>query len=298
MQGKYAYLTGIFLVILLGTYLNWNFCCQIQDRASTAGFDPSGPPVNPLILKDSGGSFTVSQNENFRFYFSDYNIVPPLGAGVRIAIDSLKTYLDAHPNRYLEINGLYGAGERNISSYADLGLARSVQVRNYLIARGIDPEQLTNSGRAAESLVAYDSMYVGPLEFVFHEQKEAEITSPDSLASVLREDPLVIRFEWGESEITLSEAQQKKLGLLATYLELTDDHHCQVTGHTDNTSSSRFNYELGLKRAAFVKEYLIEYGIPEERIAIMSKGETEPMAGNNSEEGRALNRRTVITITE
>ena len=297
MNNKFALISGIFLVMLLGTYLNWNYCCRVELAQGSTGTS-SNPPANPLVLADQNGSFKFRSDENFNFYFSDYKIVPPLGEDIRRGIDSLKIYLDSQPGRYLEITGLYQGVEGNSSSFANLGSARSVQVRNYMVARGVDPGQLKYSGKEAANLVAYDSMYLGPLEFVFNEFEEAVITSPDSLAAALREDPLVIRFEWGESVISLSEEQREKLKMIARYLSLSEQHNCRVIGHTDNTSSTRFNNALGLKRANFVRDYLVSQGIPEARIEVMSKGETEPVAGNDSEEGRALNRRTVITITE
>jgi outer membrane protein OmpA-like peptidoglycan-associated protein len=69
-----------------------------------------------------------------------------------------------------------------------------------------------------------------------------------------------------------------------------------VTGHTDLVGTNDYNYKLGLKRAKIVEEYLENKGINASRMIIESKGETEPAADNLTEEGRAKNRRTEISI--
>jgi len=70
----------------------------------------------------------------------------------------------------------------------------------------------------------------------------------------------------------------------------------EVTGHTDITGTTSFNKELGLKRAEFVKSYLVNAGIKAEQIMTSSKGPSEPVASNSTPEGRAANRRSEIKV--
>jgi len=69
-----------------------------------------------------------------------------------------------------------------------------------------------------------------------------------------------------------------------------------VTGHTDLVGTNDYNYNLGLKRAKIVADYLENKGIKASRLVIESKGETEPAADNITDAGRAKNRRTEISI--
>jgi len=64
-----------------------------------------------------------------------------------------------------------------------------------------------------------------------------------------------------------------------------------ISGHTDNVGSDEANRTLSQKRAQSVKDWLVSKGIPSGRIKVVGKGETEPMATNDTEEGRAQNRR-------
>lgn len=70
----------------------------------------------------------------------------------------------------------------------------------------------------------------------------------------------------------------------------------ELTGHADITGPEPFNLELGLKRAEFVKTFLVNAGINAEQIVTSSKGSSEPAASNSTPEGRAANRRCEIKV--
>ena len=72
----------------------------------------------------------------------------------------------------------------------------------------------------------------------------------------------------------------------------------EISGHTDNTGTSEYNQGLSERRAGSVKNYLIEYGISSSRMTAVGYGLTKPVASNETEEGRAENRRTELKILE
>jgi outer membrane protein OmpA-like peptidoglycan-associated protein len=71
-----------------------------------------------------------------------------------------------------------------------------------------------------------------------------------------------------------------------------------VVGHTDNTGSDAINDPLSRQRAESVRNYLSARGIPSQRIAVAGRGSHEPVSGNDSEAGRAANRRVEIYLVE
>jgi outer membrane protein OmpA-like peptidoglycan-associated protein len=73
--------------------------------------------------------------------------------------------------------------------------------------------------------------------------------------------------------------------------------HIQIVGHTDNTGDENYNQTLSQKRARAVAQYLADNGIDVKRFSYKGIGATKPVADNNTEEGKALNRRTEIIIT-
>ena len=81
-------------------------------------------------------------------------------------------------------------------------------------------------------------------------------------------------------------------------LELNDNKNSYIIidGHTDDIGTPSSNRVLSYKRAQAVKEYLKEMGIDEKRLITVGHGEEEPIAPNTSSEGRAKNRRVIMTL--
>lgn len=72
----------------------------------------------------------------------------------------------------------------------------------------------------------------------------------------------------------------------------------EVAGHTDSDGAAAYNEELSARRAITVRDYLVNKGIGEERLAVRGYGESQPIADNGTPEGKAQNRRVVLRILE
>ena len=73
----------------------------------------------------------------------------------------------------------------------------------------------------------------------------------------------------------------------------------EISGHTDNIGSDKYNQKLSEKRAKSVKKYLLaNFNIDKSRLIAKGYGESQPFATNNTSEGRALNRRVEFNIIE
>ena len=81
--------------------------------------------------------------------------------------------------------------------------------------------------------------------------------------------------------------------VLKEYAKTTVD----VIGHTDNVGSAQYNQQLSERRARSVAEYLAQQGIMSQRLLVAGMGETQPIASNDTPEGRSRNRRVTIQIT-
>lgn len=84
---------------------------------------------------------------------------------------------------------------------------------------------------------------------------------------------------------------------VAMVLKEYDKTYVNVVGHTDNTGSASHNQALSERRAASVGQYLISQGAAANRFNIRGVGFNQPVASNNSAEGRAQNRRVEITLS-
>ena len=72
--------------------------------------------------------------------------------------------------------------------------------------------------------------------------------------------------------------------------------YLEIQGHTDATGDEAYNEELGEARAEAVRRYLSKAGVALNRMATISYGEDEPVAPNDTPEGRAQNRRVAIVV--
>jgi outer membrane protein OmpA-like peptidoglycan-associated protein len=123
----------------------------------------------------------------------------------------------------------------------------------------------------------------------------------DSLPNTLAERPampdkLLIYFAFDKSEFISDPDLTKFYDASITYMFHNTDAGLRIIGHTDAKGSDEYNQALGYRRAQSVQNYFESKGIPAEKITIESKGEKEPSEDNNSEEGRAKNRRVIVTI--
>lgn len=83
---------------------------------------------------------------------------------------------------------------------------------------------------------------------------------------------------------------------LADVLKKYPDTNVIVEGNTDNTGSADFNQKLSEKRAKAVADYAISLGVADFRLTTLGKGENNPVASNDTAEGRTKNRRVEIGI--
>lgn len=105
-----------------------------------------------------------------------------------------------------------------------------------------------------------------------------------------------IEFEPGNSSLT--PAGRQSLELLAPLLQRMAGRSFEITGHTDGLGSRSQNIALSAARADAVKLYLVGKGIGAERIATSGAGPDRPLAGNDSADGRARNRRIELRAVQ
>lgn len=101
-------------------------------------------------------------------------------------------------------------------------------------------------------------------------------------------------YETGRFE--LKSESEAELLVLYRFLERNPGIRIEIQGHTDNVGNDADNLTLSRQRAEAVQAFLVEKGIAPERLQARGYGETRPVADNDTETGRAKNRRTEIQI--
>lgn len=109
--------------------------------------------------------------------------------------------------------------------------------------------------------------------------------------------PLEMRnIEFPTDQSTLDASAKVILKAFAGYLTRQPQYHVRLEGHTDNTGLPDQNVILSQDRAHAARQFLIEQGIEPMRIGAQGHGDQKPIASNDSEAGRAANRRTEFVI--
>lgn len=91
---------------------------------------------------------------------------------------------------------------------------------------------------------------------------------------------------------------ESELSKLIAFMNLNVSIKVEIGGHTDNKGKPAYNIDLSQKRAKAVYDFLIKKGIVATRLKYKGFGDTVPISTNDTEEGRALNRRTELKIVE
>ncbi|NQY68034.1 MAG: OmpA family protein [Flavobacteriales bacterium] len=108
---------------------------------------------------------------------------------------------------------------------------------------------------------------------------------------------VVLKNVFFETDAFNLKAESKiELGKLVEFLEINKNVIIEIRGHTDNVGSASHNKELSTNRAKTVWDYLVTHEIFEDRISYKGYGDEKPIASNDTEEGKAKNRRTEFTI--
>lgn len=98
------------------------------------------------------------------------------------------------------------------------------------------------------------------------------------------------------NKATLKPASMTNLQKLADILNKYPDTNILIEGHTDDTGSEEYNMDLSEKRAKSVSNYLASLNVSPTRFTIMGYGESQPIATNETVEGRSQNRRVDLAI--
>jgi outer membrane protein OmpA-like peptidoglycan-associated protein len=94
----------------------------------------------------------------------------------------------------------------------------------------------------------------------------------------------------------LQAAARSNLATLASNLGKYPDTDLLIVGHTDNVGTDAYNMALSERRAQAVVNYLVSQGVSRARLRPTGRGESEPVATNDSDAGRQQNRRVEIAI--
>lgn len=190
--------------------------------------------------------------------------------------------------RILEITGQYFDGETAPENYDDMGMARAEA-----IWKDRFPEiPATRIKFKSEKMPMKDNVKTEE----FTAATFSWVDAPTEARKVIETaNTAFIYFDFNGTKGKLNQDVTDYLKKVAERLK-NGTEKIKITGHTDNIGEENANYRLGMKRSTTVRNILIKYGVEKDRISTFSKGELDHVESNETEAGRALNRRAFLEI--
>jgi len=188
----------------------------------------------------------------------------------------------------LRIEGPYYAGETNNTGYDNLGIARAEALKK-IISSNLDTSQIITRGKLMDNneVPEFIDGYKGYLNWVNHNDFVKE-----------NQAKTLVYFPVNSTREIKNQSIVKYLDELVAELKNNPNYKVKITGYTDNKGNADKNYRLGLRRAKRIQNLLLKKGIAKSRIIVQSEGENNPVADNDTPEGRQKNRRVEILIIQ
>lgn len=263
----------LIICLLLMCLLGWFYCQSAAeccgDTALAEEKTMAAPPAE------------VGMSERLMFNWSDSE--PILGDDW----DRYKADLVAglQEDEMVEISGLYRSDETNNTSFENLGLARASKMKD-LLSPPLTADRITVLSKLVSDGAAMDKLFTSVEYRKYRKTSSIDESIPDRT---------IIRFPFNSANRLDDGDAESYLDKLATRV-LASGESIRLTGHTDNIGSDASNMALGQRRADIIRNYLIQKGVPAAKIQATSKGESAPVATNDTDAGRAENRRTELQI--
>jgi OOP family OmpA-OmpF porin len=226
----------------------------------------------------------------------------PLAEGLK-KLDPILAKLSGKTAVFLFSDGTYQLGGQKLRP---LDMARNLvekyNVNFYLISSATTPEAeklLADIAALNEGsrVIPFDALYqnpvygLGPL-YVIDSKVEVETLTETKMVGVKTKD---VQFEFDGVEVPPD--SQDRLKLVADFLQNNPDAFAVLAGFTDSAGDDEYNLRLSRMRSQSVKNYILEQSrIDPDRVILFWYGNTNPIASNDTAEGRKKNRRVEIAI--
>jgi outer membrane protein OmpA-like peptidoglycan-associated protein len=284
---------GFLVFLVWASIARLYYVCEIKNLCNEPVEEPIEdlrPNTLSLILDDS---ITLLKNYE-EFAFEKDGIQPNLSENNKMYLDSVANFMKNDTLLNLSIKGFFRESESGDWSgiYEDLGTARAAGIRALLISRGIPEKSIS-----LESNLSADETMSEPLTFDLYNTGDA---IPDEFSKVQFSFTNMTysdaNFELNSDVFAPGEAFKFYADSVVTFFELNPGKTLTIIGHCDDSGTEKYNYDLGLRRAKNTQLYFEKLGLKSGVVKTNSKGETEPIVPNDTDENRQKNRRVNFII--
>ncbi|MEM6684336.1 MAG: OmpA family protein [Bacteroidota bacterium] len=173
-----------------------------------------------------------------------------------------------------------------------VALARNEKIRERLAAFGINTDRVILQTKREDFAFAENNQYAKGFAYEFQRMSEERMKAIDKGIAAK-----ILYAGFGSETFSPDNTLNAYAIELKNYLVKNPTKKVEIIGHTDSSGDAEANMWFGKKRATSVMDYFVSQGIDANKLTISSKGETAPIATNATIEGRRLNRRIEINIT-
>ncbi len=115
---------------------------------------------------------------------------------------------------------------------------------------------------------------------------------------ILTEDVSIqLNVQFANNSNVVTDTYRQEIEKVAKFMQQYPDTTVVIEGHTDDRGAASYNQQLSQKRATAVMQYLVDnFGVASDRVSAVGKGESSPIADNNTADGRSANRRVQAEI--
>ena len=174
----------------------------------------------------------------------------------------------------------------------DLSRRRAEAVKAYLVGKGVRAEDLSTVGLG-------EMQHIAPNDTPEQREQNRRVTM--QFLEVSRLPPaeeLTLRgITFRSGSATLTPADKLIVDSVVGYVQSRPSYAIQVQGHTDDRGSDELNQKLSESRAKAVADYLVSKGVDGARLSSAGFGESRPIAANETDAGRAQNRRVTLKFS-
>ncbi len=288
-------------------YYSCNWCLGNGNPSTTVVENSPDPNIEALTKKayedsianankDAVGLFVTDNQDKEVFTFKENLEINRDNGNVLIPnsldgfSDQIAEYLGEHQDQELVISGYENSTEREQNT--NLGISRANFIKDILIKAGVNGDRIVSQSKLEDYSYNDDTgNYIGGILLNFHKLDESRIAEIEKGVA-----NKTLYSEFAQKTFTPDATLANYSLELKNYLEKYPDKTIQVIGHTDDVGEVEANIWYGQERANNVMNYLISRGITKDKIKASSKGESTPIAPNDSEENKAKNRRIEIIV--
>ncbi len=300
---------GVSLLLVLwifgGSY--W-----IADHFSTVN------PVPDVGFHFKHQDFKVKSDDNFYFAKDAAHLSIP--EQCQHVLEQSSIYFMTQPDHEITLTGMFSSAETYSGSYPDLGIARAESLKKKYVDLGIPPKQIKTESKPNADVILHNDRVYNAVSIKFEKvldrsvlikkekpifvkqkklsQKKLVQGQTDKLNPPYKVRKLNLYFPQSTYKLKIVPELKEYFEEVLVYLAKNPKAKVWVIGHTDDKGDRKVNIRLSKYRARAVRDFMFEHGFKKNQIQIDYKGPDEPIATNDTEEGRTKNRRVEVRVVD